>query len=98
MTVVVTRDVAARTRGFLSSCMLEVAPGVYTSPRMTSSVRDRIQAVLAEWWQDAPEGSALMTWPDREAAGGQALWYVGTPRTSIVDAGDELYLVKRADI
>lgn len=35
MTVIVTRDVAQRFRGFLSSVMLEIAPGVYTSPTMT---------------------------------------------------------------
>ena len=32
MTVVVTRDVEARYRGFLASAMLEIAPGVYVSP------------------------------------------------------------------
>jgi CRISPR-associated protein Cas2 len=34
MTVVVTRDVEDRYRGFLSSVMLELAPGVYTGPRL----------------------------------------------------------------
>ncbi|TVR13365.1 MAG: type I-E CRISPR-associated endoribonuclease Cas2, partial [Planctomycetota bacterium] len=28
MTIVVTNDVADRYRGFLASCMLEIAPGV----------------------------------------------------------------------
>ena len=32
MCVIVTRDVPARFRGFLASCMLEIAPGVYTQP------------------------------------------------------------------
>ena len=32
MCVIVTRDVPARVRGFLASCMLEIAPGVYTTP------------------------------------------------------------------
>ena len=32
MTVVVTVSVEARYRGFLASVMLEIAPGVYTSP------------------------------------------------------------------
>ena len=41
MVVVVTRDVADRYRGFLASCMLEIAPGVYTAPRMTAGVRER---------------------------------------------------------
>ena len=32
MCVIVTRDVPMRFRGFLASCMLEIAPGVYTQP------------------------------------------------------------------
>jgi len=46
MTVIVTRDVAPRFAGFLTSCMLEIAPGVFTGPRMTNSVRERVWAVL----------------------------------------------------
>ena len=42
MTVVVTRNVPGRYRGFLASCMLEVAPGVYTNPGMTRAVRERV--------------------------------------------------------
>ena len=41
MTVVITRDVEDRYRGFLSSVMLELAPGVVhcaqTEPRCTGS-------------------------------------------------------------
>ena len=33
MTVVVTRDFEARYRGFLTSIMLEIAPGVYACAR-----------------------------------------------------------------
>ena len=40
MTIVVTVNVEARYRGFLASTMLEIAPGVYTSPRMTSGIRE----------------------------------------------------------
>ena len=42
MTVVVTRDVESRYRGFLASAMLEVAPGVYVSPDLSNGVRERI--------------------------------------------------------
>lgn len=98
MTVVVTRDVAPRTRGFLSSCMLELAPGVYTSPRMAASVRRRVQDVLAEWWAAEPSGAVVMTWADHEAVGGQAVWHVGTPRKTLVDVGDELFLVRSGDL
>ena len=38
MTVVVTINVEARYRGFLASAMLEIAPGVYTSPQMTQGI------------------------------------------------------------
>lgn len=42
MTVVVTRNVSDRVRGFLSSSMLELAPGVYSGARMSSAVRQRV--------------------------------------------------------
>ena len=41
MCVIVTRDVPSRFRGFLGSCMLEIAPGVYTQPDMSAAVRER---------------------------------------------------------
>ena len=50
MTVVVTRNVAPRYRGFLASVMLEIAPGVYTSPRMSRAVRERVWEVLTGWF------------------------------------------------
>ena len=49
LAVVITRDVEGRYRGFLSSAMLELAPGVYANPRMSAGVRTRIWAVLSEW-------------------------------------------------
>lgn len=45
MTMVVTRDVEARYRGFLTSTMLEIAPGVYVAPRLSKGVRERVWAV-----------------------------------------------------
>lgn len=42
MTMVVTRDVEARYRGFLTSVMLEVAPGVYIAPELSTGVRMRV--------------------------------------------------------
>ena len=52
MTVVVTVNVEARYRGFLASAMLEIAPGVYTSPQMTSGIRERTWDVLARWYYE----------------------------------------------
>lgn len=85
MTVVVTREVPGRFRGFLASCMCEIAPGVYTAPRMSSGVRERVWAVLEEWWMAYPDCSVLMTWPDSRLAGGQNLRTLGLPRQDLHD-------------
>ena len=55
LTMVVTRNVEARYRGFLTSLMLEVAPGVYVAPDMTKAVRTRVWYVLKDWWATLPE-------------------------------------------
>ena len=70
MTVIVTRNVEDRYRGFLASCMLEIAPGVYTGPRMTSGVRERIWRVLSEWHGILRQGAIVMTWSEPAAPGG----------------------------
>ena len=62
MCVIVTRDVPPRFRGFLGSCMLEIAPGVYTQPDMSASVRKRAWSVLSDWWAYYGRGSVVMTW------------------------------------
>ncbi len=86
MTVVVTRNVPARFRGFLASCMLEVAPGVYTNPEMTAAVRDRVWNVCCEWAGLLPDDAGvLMTWLDREMPSGQGLLTLGWPRKELVE-------------
>lgn len=94
MTVVVTRDVAARFRGFLASCMLELAPGVYTQPAMTRGVRERVWHVLSAWHAELDTGSLVMTWRERSAPGGQGVAVLGLPIKTIVEV-DGLYVVKR---
>ena len=94
MTVVVTRNVADRFRGFLASVMLEIAPGVYTSPRLTRAVRERVWLVMCDWHAAFGGGSIIMTWRDREAPGGQAMSSLGEPPRHLEDA-DGLMLVKR---
>ena len=42
ITMVVTRDVESRYRGFLTSVMLDVAPGVDVSPDLSAGVRQRV--------------------------------------------------------
>ena len=71
MTLVVTRDVADRYRGFLASIMPEIAPGVYVAPELSKAVRQRIQTVLTDWWGTLPGGSIVMGW---RVASGLLLW------------------------
>lgn len=85
MTVVVTRDVPDRYRGFLASVMPEVAPGVYISPELSKGVRERVWTVLSAWWSAVPGGSVVMTWRDGSAAGGLGLAMLGTPPVALAD-------------
>lgn len=94
MTVIVTRDVEERYRGFLSSVMLEIATGVYTSPHLSKAVRERIWAVVSDWYGTLQRGSLVMTWRDPEAPGGQGLLILGEPTRNLVVVDDAL-LVKR---
>lgn len=93
MTVVVTVNVEARYRGFLASTMLEIAPGVYTSPRMTSGTRDRIWDVLTRWYLESGQGAIVMTWREPDAVGEQRILNLGEAPKDIVDA-DGVYLVR----
>lgn len=95
LTVVITRDVEDRYRGFLGSAMLELAPGVYAQPRMSAGVRGRIWAVVAEWHARLRRGSIVMCWAETSAAGGLGLATLGEPAKDIV-AHDAVLLVCRA--
>ncbi len=97
MTVVVTRNVPARFRGFLASCMLEIAPGVYTGPGMSRGVRDRVWGVLNQWFDQATSGDAsiVMTWHDNTKPGGQDFEFLGVAPKKIVQH-DGIFLVHRA--
>lgn len=94
MTVIVTRDVEDRYRGFLSSVMLELAPGVYTGPKLSRGVRERVWQVLSEWHGELQRGAILMTWRDPLAPGGQSVLTLGEPRRELVDL-DGVLLVRR---
>ena len=93
MTIVVTVNVEGRYRGFLASAMLEIAPGVYTSPGMTTGIRDRVWDVLTRWHNELDNGTIVMTWRDPTAVGEQRVRTLGEPPKEIVDA-DGVYLVK----
>ena len=93
LAVVVTRDVADRFRGFLSSVMLEVAPTVYISPRMSKGVRERTWQVLADWHDSEPRGSVVMIWRDNNETGGVGLVNLGSPPRELVEA-DGMWLAR----
>ena len=94
MTVLVTRDVGDRFRGFLSSVMPEVAPGVFVAPALSRSVRERVWAVLTGWWDGIPGGSILLVWRDDTQPGGLGLRSLGMPPRELADI-DGLLLVRR---
>lgn len=94
MAVVVTRNVEDRYRGFLTSVMLEVAPGVYVAPDLSPGVRMRVWEVLSAWWEALGTGSIVLVWRDAKAVGNLRIEMLGEPPKEIVDA-DGILLVKR---
>ncbi len=95
MTIVVTRNVETRYRGFLTSLMLEVTAGVYVAPDMSPSVRNRMWNVLSDWWMTLGNGSIVLVWRDKSAVGSLRIEILGDPPKEIVDA-DGVLLVKRS--
>lgn len=93
MAIVITRNVEARYRGFLTSVMLEAAPGVYVGPNISSGVRTRVWNVLSDWWATLGTGSIIMIWRDPKAVGNLRIETLGEPPKEIVDA-DGVLLVK----
>ena len=85
MTVIVTRDVPDRTRGFLGSLMPEPAPGVYASGNLSRAVRERAWAVVADWHGETGRGSVVMLWRDDKAPGGLGLQMLGNPPRRLAD-------------
>ena len=94
MAMAVTRNVEARYRGFLTSVMLEVAPGVYVAPDLSAGVRTRVWDVLSAWWAELGRGSIVLVWRDTKAVGNLRIKTLGEPPKEIVDA-DGILLVKR---
>lgn len=94
LTLLVTRNVESRYRGFLTSIMLEIAPGVYVAPNLSASVRNRVWEVLNDWWASLGNGSIVMVWRDKSAVGNLSIKIIGEAPKEIVDA-DGVLLVKR---
>ena len=95
LTMIVTSNVEARYRGFLTSIMLEVSAGVYVAPDLTAAVRTRAWEVVSGWWATLRNGSIVMVWRDKKAVGKLRIETLGEPPKEIVDA-DGVLLVKRS--
>ena len=86
MTIVVTRNAPGRYRGFLASCMLEIAPGIYASPKIKKAVRERIWRVMLEWHEALPDdGGIVMFWADKRAPSGMGMHVVGYPKKTLLE-------------
>lgn len=87
MTVIVTRNVSPRIRGFLASSMLELAPGVYSGARMSPAVRQRIWTILEDWFrEEKAEGAGIvMLWHEPRKPGAQDVQFLGTPPLDLIE-------------
>lgn len=86
MTITVTRNVPHRFNGFISSCMHEIAPGVYAAPRMKKSVRERMWKVMLEWSELIPDdGGVVLFWRSKKAPSGLGVRVLGWPRKELVE-------------
>lgn len=94
-TVVITRDVEDRYRGFLGSIMLELAPGMYAQPRLSAGVRGRVLGVLSDWHGQLRRGSIVVCWAEPSGNGGLGLRTFGEPPKTIVTHNAMLF-VRRA--
>jgi CRISPR-associated protein Cas2 len=94
MTVVVTRDVPDRYRGFLASVMPEIGPGIFVSPELSRGVRERLWRVMSDWWDGMPGGSIVLAWKDDAAPGRLGLSTLGLPPRTLADL-DGVLLVHR---
>lgn len=94
MTLVVTRNVSDRVRGFLASSLLELAPGVYSAPRINPAVRERIWKVLSDWFPAEVDASIIMVWADSQFPGGQNVQMLGIPPVTLVEI-DGLVITRR---
>ena len=92
LTVVVTRNVHSRIRGFLASSMLEVGPGVYTTTSLSAGAGERGWEGLGGGFEGG-ETSIAMVWDDR-AEGKQSVRVLGLPPIDLVSV-DGLILARR---
>lgn len=84
-TIIVTRNVSDRVRGFLASSLLELVPGVYCGARTTSAVRQRLWDVLEDWFPAERDASIVMLWREPSVPGEQAVRILGAPPVDLVE-------------
>ena len=94
-TIIVTRDVQLRYRGFLASIMLEIAPGTYVSPRLSPKARDVVWDTVSGWHQILKRGSITMVWRDTSAIGNVSLKILGDTRNELINI-DDIILTRRS--
>ena len=94
LTLIVTRDVEDRYRGFLGSLMLEVAPGVYVAPRLSKATRERVVAVIGGWHALLRRGSLTIIWRASDQPGGIGLLTFGEAPKDVAEV-DGLLLMRR---
>ena len=94
LTLAITRNAPDRYRGFLRSCMLEIAPGTYCQLGMHKAVRERVWATCCAWANLlGPDASILLLWPDKAYPGNLGMLTLGIPKHNIVEH-DEMWLVQ----
>jgi len=86
LTIVVATNVESRFHGFLASAMVEVAPGVYVSPRLNRDARERMWSAISDWHAHIQHGTILMLWRDKSCPGAIAVNTLGIPRRDLVDS------------
>jgi len=66
--------------------MFEIAPGIYTHPRMKKAVRERLWDVMCDWVGAIPEdGGIVLFWADRNAPAGLNMRFIGFPKKELVE-------------
>ena len=95
LTLVITRDVNSRYRGFLRSAMAEIASGIYVSTQLNSDARDRLYEVIREWHETLNSGSITMIWRDKDAAADIGIRCLGTTQKDFCDVDGFLLTRKK---
>jgi len=86
MTIAITRNLPGRFDGFISSCMHELAPGIYVAPRMKKSVRERLWNVMMEWSElISDDGGVVLFWRSPKAPSGLGVRVLGWPKKELIE-------------